>query len=530
MSQEYTPVFYHNFTKSFDTLSFEHKIACDGCVYRDMRGLTVESSSYCAHTDPGITGLLDHIKWLAFLRKSYNVCEGEFVYEACMSAQQIISPEMIPPIYRNRIRDIHEDYRLCSSALVVYDEESMITAQIFFTDSWIYGGYERRPGYKTGWIMGYNPVNIGNMGVMGDYAAFSSVIPLCKRGNFGPMSREGHLDDFIRVGIGIDPVRGTLKFYVNRIEMFCIPRIGYRLTDEYQVSDLGGIPYLTVPGTLRFGFGHFSYLDHNMPNNYSRKHVIDTTDSNGYPVYRSASGLAQLLPTDRYREPYPDFTGEHTSIDPSISFAYSGTDPKFFIFGQGMITRIKYIAGYIVNNKIKMHKMLCNKAFICNGVPCEDDCDCCNHSSRSAQLDYVVPTFKMSGFNLPMTQASKYCDEEEDYGPVPQASRNVRPYSMKHEISVSDIFNRNTIKSHQTPSTRIPLYKDYSSQSSDKSSYSLGDLYRKSRSRRFLNKGESDACGLPEHVENDVINNRKSESNSDIEQIAFVCDDMSLNI
>ena len=308
MSQEYTPVFYHNFTKSFDVRSFEQKISADGCVARDCNGLTINSSQYTAHVPPGTNGLLDHIKWLAFLCKSYKVCEGEFIYEACMSAKQIISPEIIPLPYRNRIRNIREDHRPCSSALVIYDEENMITAKILFTDDWIYGYYERRPGYKTSWVP--------NIPIMGDYAAFTSIIPLCKRGNFSSINicHKDRLDDYVRVGIGIDPCRGTIKFYVNRIEMFCIPRIGYRLADEYQVSELGGVPYLTVPGCMRFGFGHFSYMDHNIPNNYSRQYVIEALDSNGYPVHRLASGLAQLLPTDKYREPYPDFTGESTTM------------------------------------------------------------------------------------------------------------------------------------------------------------------------------------------------------------------------
>lgn len=75
--------------------------------------------------------------------------------------------------------------------------------------------------------------------------------------------------------------------------------------------------------------------------------MIEVLDSNGYPIHRSISALAQLLPTDKYIEPYPDFTGEHRSIN----LFRLGSDNTFFNFGQGMITRIKYVAGYILNKK-----------------------------------------------------------------------------------------------------------------------------------------------------------------------------------
>lgn len=474
MAQEYTPVFYHNFTKSFDVYSFEQKIACDGNVCRDCNGLTIDSSKYSVTVSPGDRGLLDHIKWLAFLCKSYGVNEGEFIYEACMSAQQIIIPEIVPPIYRNRIRNINEDYRLCSSALVVYDEENMITVKILFTNDWIYGYYERRPGYKTGWG--------SNFFSMGDYAAFTSIIPLCKRGLFNPISINGYskLDDTVRVGIGIDARKGTIKFYVNREEMYCIPRIGYRLADQYQVSELGGVPYLVTPACMRFGFGNFSFMDHNIPNNYDRQYIIEQIDSTGYPVYRLASGLAQLLPTDKYREPYPNFSGTYNVIDPNISFGYTGTDPNMFNFGQGTIMRIKYIAGYVINTRIKMYKMLCNKAFYCNQQCCESSsCSCGNHNSDIEYKDDIYETTSQTN--------------------------NTTDNQISSSKTIGDL-----LKQINNNSNNIPLYKEYpikakhyhnelsdfnDSTQTNNEDVSLGDLYlyRKSRNHKFITKGVIDS-------------------------------------
>lgn len=439
MSQEYTPVFNYNFTKSFDTKSFEYKISADGYVSRNSNGLTINSSKYTAHVSPGINGLMDHFKWCTFLCKAYKIHEGEFIYEACMSAKQIISPSMIPLPYRNRIRNIKEDYRLCSSGLVVYDEENMITIKILFTDDWIYGYYERRPGCKSSWS------NLQT--AMGDYAAFTSIIPLCKRGN------HNSLEDVVRVGIGIDACKGTIKFYINRNELFCIPRIGYRLADEYQVSELGGTPYITNLECMRFGFGNFSYLDHNIPNNYARQYVVETLDSNGYSVHRLASGLAQLLPSDKYREPYPDFTGEYTSIDPNLSFGYTGNDPSYFNFGQGIITHIKYISGYIINNRVKMYKMLCNDSFDCF----QQTCDATDSQENSDDLSISDLLF-----------------DRTDCKPAPKKR-------------LKDLFHNNNINYHK------PLYQDYSVSNSESSieSYSLGDLYLRSKNRKYIPKGES---------------------------------------
>ena len=494
MSQEYTPVFHYNFTKSFNISDFEHKIVHDAHMSRDPRGLSIHSPQYNAHVSPGMNGLLDHIKSLTFLCQSYNsqhsqrgTFEGEFIYEACISAQQIISPEIVPTIYRNRIRNIYEDYRLCSSGLVVYDEESMITAKILFTNSWIYGYYERRPGYKTNWI---------DTTGTSDYAAFASIIPLCKRGSFDPTCQEGVLDDYVRVGIGVDSCKGTIKFYINRTEMFCVNKIGYRLDDRYQVTEYGGTPYLTVLGCLRFGFGHFSYLDHNIPNNYARQYMIEVLDTNGYPIYRSSSALAQLLPTNKYKEPYPDFIGDHKPIEQSSYFAYSGSDKSFFNFGQGMITRIKYIAGYIVKNQIKMYKKPYTKESYSQSsdTPSGNDTETLIYGTSTKK--YFLsddPSGNDTETLIYGTSTKKHFVSDSDlYGPIPEPSLNVSNSRRKHQ---SDSMRALFMKPNNLPEkSHVPLYRDLSNNKSntDVSSYSLSDLYKRSQTRRFITKGETD--------------------------------------
>lgn len=423
MSKEYTPIFYYDFTRSFNINCFEHDLFFDGQIYRTDCGLNIDSTIFKTHN----TELSqDNVKLLVFLCQDYKACEGEFIYEAVIAAEQMITPAIVPPIYASRIRNIYEDYRLCCSALSIYDPCSALTIQILFTNDWIYGYYARDPINKPNW----NPEDVCNNGIV-DYAAFTSIIPLCKRGNFDPCAKIdngsiGRLNDFVRVGIGIDINNGTIKYYIDRQEMYTIVRIGYRLADEYQVIDYGGVPYLTIPECMRFGFGHFTFLDHNIPNNYSRQYVIEQLDSYGYPVHRLASGLAQILPTDKYREPYPDFSGTHTSIDASLSFAYSGDDSNMFIFGQGMRTKIMYIAAYVIKTKIEMYKNLCNDAYICD-VPecCCNECESGNFCEKSGKCNKRNKSYSSS------CESVSVADSTDSAKPGIFDSRDVR-VSTKH--------------------------------------------------------------------------------------------------
>lgn len=311
-------LFDYNFVHCYNAKDFTIKVSADADIYKDCDGLVMNSENY---TEKG-NGLNDHVKCLAVAKKTYKLCDEEIVYEGCISAVQIINSERIPEEYKSRIRNIREDYRLCSSGLMVYDEDNMLTVKILLTDQWIYGYYEIRPTYKPNWC--------GMMSTLGDYAAFTSIIPLTKRD-------ENHM----LVGIGIS--NSQIKFYVNKMELYRVPIIGLRQEDKYQVCDFGGIETSLKPGRLVFGFGNFSYIDHNIPNNYARNYVTDG--------YRLESALAPVVSLDKYKEPYPNFEGEHADIDPEITFGYTGTDPGYFIFGQGAILYVKYVKAYITGNR-----------------------------------------------------------------------------------------------------------------------------------------------------------------------------------
>lgn len=475
-------IFNYDFTKSYDTRQFEYYTPSKSDITHDEKnGLTINTNEYTSYISPGKSGHLDHIKWSSLLSDVYELKTGEFIYEACMAAQQLITPDIVPSIYRSRIRNIHEDYRLCSSGLVIYDDINMLSIMILFTNDWIYGYYEC-----------YSRASSNS-----DNAAFTSVIPLCKRGASSPLCGDGSLDDFIIVGIGINSSEGTIKFYVNKIAMFCIPRIGYRLSDQYQVNEQGGIPYIITPHTLKLGFGHFSFLDHNIPNNYSREYVTEESDFLGYRIYRSASGLAQLLPAEIYKEPYPDYAGNYNYINPLIYFAYSGSNNEYFNFHQGMITRLRYITGYLINssgspqiipmttssNPDRSSVVISHNSAPTHDSPFNINVDISSHRIFDSSEDSMRKLFNC--VNHHDTTDSSII-ESYSLGDLYQSTSTIRNSIPQNLVSTTnpkynhDIFSSNT--HHQTPvpsstpdNTRPPLHQISNIESS---TYSLSDLYR----------------------------------------------------
>src|SRR3989338_10899742 len=119
-----------DFTIRFDPQLFEQKFASDGILSRDGQGLRINSEKYTHHiplapSKPGLNlqgehAAFDHIKWLTLVAQSFTISETELLYTGVLSAQQILSPEIVPACFRSRIRNIYEDHRLCCSGLVIY--------------------------------------------------------------------------------------------------------------------------------------------------------------------------------------------------------------------------------------------------------------------------------------------------------------------------------------------------------------------------------------------------------------------------
>lgn len=331
-------IWYKDTTNDNDYRNFETCISADGELNHSKRGMICNSSRFSVTKPQGHMGSLDNVKYLAYHSDEFNVIGDEVIYEIEMSACQVFEEQRpIPREFIPRVQNIHQDYRLCCSASVLYDEISMVGLYFLLTNDAIYGMYERKQGAK---------IPKAHVTPADDHASFVASKFLIKRGR-GHEKAEDILDDTYILAIGIDRISRCIRWYINGIELWTVTHIGYRVDDQFMVLERGGSPVLTEITRFSCGFGHFSFLDHQLPNNYSRELVRkDTSTDNGGKVYRSESALVMLNFPETYREVLPDLYGRQLPIIPSGTFAITADSEAHKLFGQGVITCIKWMRVY----------------------------------------------------------------------------------------------------------------------------------------------------------------------------------------
>lgn len=270
--------------------------------------------------------------------------EKELLVECNLSARQFFrNSDLIPKIpsqYINRIVNIHEDPRLCCAGFYAFEDENNMSYMFLITNGMIYALYgremelvksedeysEKDPTYK---------INKG---------CFYSLIPLRKRGFNSLTPKDGPLSEFTILSMGFTTEKVT--WYINKEPIHTINNIGYRQPDMYSVVEHGGLSIKSENNKLRIGFGHFSFLDFQLPNNYSRQ-MTSIEILNGCRVERSCSGLAQLYPTEYYKEIYQNTLGKNVNIIPEKTFAIGYEEgiinSNYLLFGQGMVTIVKTV-------------------------------------------------------------------------------------------------------------------------------------------------------------------------------------------
>ena len=337
-----TTVWYRDLTVTPDPEDYSVPISSDGRGRKSKRGLIISSPTFTSTRPQGPLGMLDRIKWLCYYRQVVQIGGDETVYEATISGCQIFNPEIpVPRELLPRIRNVHEDYRLCCSALVLSDESSMVEAMFLITNDAIYALYQRLPS---------EPLNLRTAATSTSQdsvekrpASFASSVLLMRRGMGGAGSSD-LLDDYYKLGLGVSDGGTSLVWYIDKLEVFRVRRIGYRLPDNYQVLEHGGVPQQVRINSFKAGFGNFTFLDHQLPHNYSRSHVhLDSTSDPSCQVPRSESGLVMLADSTSYREVFPDVYGRHQPIIPETTFAICTDDQKYRIFGQGAMTCVRNI-------------------------------------------------------------------------------------------------------------------------------------------------------------------------------------------
>lgn len=140
-----TTLFSRDFTTEADQESFDDdyskSFGNDGVVTFDEGGLRVTSNPFTARVDIGN----EHVKWLAYFDQSFPLQNGgETIYKTTIAGKQHFNESIpFPPAFNARVRNAHEDIRLCSAAMNIIDR--MNVYDWFLSDEKIYPFYERLP-------------------------------------------------------------------------------------------------------------------------------------------------------------------------------------------------------------------------------------------------------------------------------------------------------------------------------------------------------------------------------------------------
>uniref|UniRef100_A0A6C0C9M6 Uncharacterized protein n=1 Tax=viral metagenome TaxID=1070528 RepID=A0A6C0C9M6_9ZZZZ len=301
----------------------------DGTTTIDSNGLFVNAPQFVSTIPTGN----EHVKNLRYYKNPFILSDDyETLYETEIAVDQYIPINNIPSGFLPRIRNIYEDIRLCSGAINTIDPETFLVTDIFLSRDKIYCFVERLP-------FGQSNTNF--------YAAYSAAFPAGGRGG-------NAANDFVKVGIGLQ--KTSAKYYINDELVFTVPRFGVRQNDPLRMLDHKGVAEATSMSSSYFGFGLFSLLDMQLPNNYARQLVeneipiVTTYPDSGN---QSASGLVQLDVTNNYGEILPGKYNDDNRpiIDQAVTWAYpyiapsiGNPDPNHDVklFGQGAGLRMKY--------------------------------------------------------------------------------------------------------------------------------------------------------------------------------------------
>ncbi|ARZ66354.1 DUF6081 family protein [Streptomyces sp. HU2014] len=228
----------------------------DGVVTTGAHGLRVDSSGVGENGTPafvrtlaqerenghGLPGLLDHVKWLAYIQHQSSAGlpgfdappEGELVFEVQVSGRTY-GTEGHP--FGESVTDPEDDLRLASTAVNAFDPETLLVVDFFLTNSRIYAFYERLPFARR---------------QLGDYASFSYAIPVARRSP----DQQHHL------ALHYDRSAGRVRWVADGEEVFRVERLGRRLaSSRHLVLDHGGDETHIAPRQLNGGMGMFSLLD-----------------------------------------------------------------------------------------------------------------------------------------------------------------------------------------------------------------------------------------------------------------------------
>jgi hypothetical protein len=207
----------------------------------------------------GLPGGLDHVKWLAYA--NHLATSGVPGFDAVdgheLSCETIVDGRTFGTRFHpfgDAVDDHDDDLRLATFAVNGLDFESLMVLDFLITNETVYAFYERLP-FAQG-------------GPLGDYAAFSSQVPVARH-------RPGHP---LRLRIGYDRRSNTARWYVNDREVHRQSRLGFRPRRETMTLDHGGVNTEVRLNQLACGMGTFTLLDAHRPTDVGLVRLSTTPD------------------------------------------------------------------------------------------------------------------------------------------------------------------------------------------------------------------------------------------------------------
>jgi hypothetical protein len=256
----------------------------------------------------GLPGGLDHVKWLVYANHlassgvpGFDTQDGyEFSCESVIEGRTW-GTRFHP--FGDAVDDANDDLRLATFAVNGLDFESLMVLDFLITNETVYAFYERLP-FAQG-------------GPLGDYAAFSSQVPVARNWP----GRELHLR------IGYDRLNNTARWYVNGREVHSVSRLGFRPPRETITLDHGGVDTEVQLNQLACGMGHFTLLDAHRPTDVGLVRLSSAPDF----YYDPDLG-----------EPNPETFIDEESLEENR------------LFGQGAETRVKHLI--VSSRRIRRHR------------------------------------------------------------------------------------------------------------------------------------------------------------------------------
>lgn len=293
-------------------------VADDGIVTTSENGLSVRSRGVNPHSgDPAfirtlgqegsngspLPGLLDHVKWLVYA--NHQASTGYQGFDAKLGGELSCETWMSGRTYGTAghpfgalVPHPDDDLRLASVVVSAFDPETNLVLDFFLTNETIYAFYERLPGVRE---------------TLGNYAAFSSMIPVASR---SPEARH-HLR------IAYDRSAGSARWLVDGKQVYRVDRLGMRPDRRYLTLDHGGVETLVQPRQLSFGMGMLSLLDGALPN-------------------RSPGGLVRLSGAESLYfdpvvgEPKPQSFSDDESLESNRLFGQGAElDMSYYVISHG---------------------------------------------------------------------------------------------------------------------------------------------------------------------------------------------------